>query len=402
MNIYDRDPTDEGIEKWNLLSTKLYFIALTASLAVFALFILLSTQAKTITVHNPTQSQFEHLKNLVVDSLQCPCSQIAIKYQNFIAFDPKYHQLCSSVFVSGLWHNNDFWLTSSDISQDFRAIIPYFVALLSQFCRTANEIIGNSSSQFLATTYITSQVIANDSFNHQVNSSIELFQKTTQESYKQTLNLVRSVIFVNQLISAKRSNVGFCTFNSSEQVEVHSCIRSYDNCSCGTDSACKKQLSFYPPNGTEDYLLGMYLGCYFADSLLSSTMECFFDQLCIDKIKSYMDPSYDLYDALQPLNTITEPSQYDSSTRIETLVNNLFIEAWNPSYSYEKYYGHCQPLYCSYTVEKKSDILFVITRLTGLYGGLSTILKYLIPCIVIFIARRVTRESSMADYFLVF
>ncbi|CAF3537959.1 unnamed protein product [Rotaria sp. Silwood1] len=66
-------------------------------------------QTKIITLNNLTQNQLEQLENYSVNNLQCPCSDISIKYDRFITFQPTYHQICAIVFCSDLWSDNTYW-----------------------------------------------------------------------------------------------------------------------------------------------------------------------------------------------------------------------------------------------------------------------------------------------------
>ncbi|CAF1219867.1 unnamed protein product [Didymodactylos carnosus] len=130
------------------------------------------------------------------------------------------------------------------------------------------------------------------------------------------------------------------------------------------------------------YVPGLLLGCYVIDAILQSTLECFYNETCITEILSYYDDTPSMN--VTPLNS-SLPSQYFVNSTIQDLVNNLMIEQWNISTTYENYYNQCQPIECTYTYERKNGVIYIITALFGLMGGLITILKLIVPTLVKFI-----------------
>ncbi|CAF1582747.1 unnamed protein product, partial [Adineta steineri] len=76
------------------------------------------------------------------------------------------------------------------------------------------------------------------------------------------------------------------------------------------------------------------------------------------------------------------PSQYSQDSTIENLLNNLMIEEWNPTQIYDRYYDECQPIECTYTIITRNNILYVITTLIGIIGGLTRVSKILVPILV--------------------
>ena len=64
------------------------------------------------------------------------------------------------------------------------------------------------------------------------------------------------------------------------------------------------------------------------------------------------------------------------------MVEKLMVENWSKNVSYESYYSGCAPLYCTYSVTQRRNIVFIITILLGLFGGLNTALKLLAPVFI--------------------
>ncbi len=42
---------------------------------------------------------------------------------------------------------------------------------------------------------------------------------------------------------------------------------------------------------------------------------------------------------------------------------------------YERYYAACKPLSCTYSISDRANLLFIISAIIGLFGGLSVLLK---------------------------
>ncbi|CAF1112213.1 unnamed protein product [Adineta steineri] len=124
---------------------------------------------------------------------------------------------------------------------------------------------------------------------------------------------------------------------------------------------------------------GFYVGCYTTEALLRSTLECFYNQTCIDTLQIYLSSVSSMY--VTALNSSLS-SQYSQDSTIEYLLNNLMIEEWNSTQMYDQYYNECQPMECTYTIETRNNILYVITILIGLIGGLTTVSKIFVPILV--------------------
>ncbi len=71
------------------------------------------------------------------------------------------------------------------------------------------------------------------------------------------------------------------------------------------------------------------------------------------------------------------------NTTIAELLGQLFIESWSSNLSYTSYFTKCQPAFCSYVVNTQKSALEIVTTITGLIGGLSIVLRLVIPYAVI-------------------
>lgn len=81
-------------------------------------------------------------------------------------------------------------------------------------------------------------------------------------------------------------------------------------------------------------------------------------------------------------------SQYNVTTKIEEIINNLMIEQWNSQTSFNSYFKQCSPQTCTYTYSKQADLQYMIATIFGLIGGLTTIFRIFVPNLVKFLRRK--------------
>ena len=90
-----------------------------------------------------------------------------------------------------------------------------------------------------------------------------------------------------------------------------------------------------------------------------------------------------------------DPTLSSSNATVQSLVEALLIDEWKVKISYEHYYAACTPLYCTYSLTRRFDSVFVITTIVGLSGGLTVALKLLLP-FVVKVGRYIARYCSGA------
>jgi len=130
------------------------------------------------------------------------------------------------------------------------------------------------------------------------------------------------------------------------------------------------------------------------EAILQSTLECFYNKTCITQIQLYFE---DLPPKnITPLDSSLTTRYFVNST-IQQLLDELMIEQWNISTTYETYYKECQPIQCTYTYERKNTVIYIITALLGLVGGLITALEVIVPILVKVVRRRKQRDISTSE-----
>ncbi|UJR19234.1 hypothetical protein I4U23_022363 [Adineta vaga] len=130
---------------------------------------------------------------------------------------------------------------------------------------------------------------------------------------------------------------------------------------------------------------GFYAGCFAIESLLQSTLECFYSQTCIDEIQRYITWSFSLN--VTALNS-TLPSIFLVTSTISDILSRIMIEEWYGTAMYDKYFQECTPTECRYVEVTKNPFIYVITTSIGVVGGLTIVLTFIVPRMVNFVRNK--------------
>ncbi|CAF1337681.1 unnamed protein product [Adineta steineri] len=168
-----------------------------------------------------------------------------------------------------------------------------------------------------------------------------------------------------------------------------------DGCSCGTQSDCIDSGGiYYSLNNHEIFAMpGLHIGCSVVETLLYSTFECLYNQTCIDLLLNYATSVYDQFTYGMNISAIDSSigSRFKTNTMIQILADELFIEEWKINSSYSLFYSQCAPIYCSYKTQKDDYAIYIISKILGLYGGLTVSLRFIIPLITKIIYNSIKR-----------
>ncbi|CAF3984476.1 unnamed protein product, partial [Rotaria sordida] len=83
----------------------------------------------------------------------------------------------------------------------------------------------------------------------------------------------------------------------------------------------------------------------------------------------------------------TVPSRFSPKTQLNTIVSQLLVDEWiNATYPIA-HYENCKPISCTYTYSGRYNLYYAFTSILGLLGGLSVVLRLIVPFITKFIVR---------------
>jgi len=117
---------------------------------------------------------------------------------------------------------------------------------------------------------------------------------------------------------------------------------------------------------------------------MESTLECFYLDHCLSEI---FNLTY-----IKPLNNSIY-SNFPIDTKIQILVEELFIENWTNEYNFESFFQECQTIKCTYSYNARRNVVFVITIIFSLIGGLFVALK-IVAIVIVNIYRKLEEKCK--------
>jgi hypothetical protein len=296
------------------------------------------------------------------------------------------HQVCSSIFINQTWIRHLSNASESEfLTGDFQWTGSYAFQALKAFCDLINETISNGLIQFYSSQYVSASVVLQTLFESEIQLLMAQFRSSLTHNFLLFFATIRDTNQANALISALQNNYYAHLSTDGSNIAVNP--RIYGDCSCRVTSTC-----IFPSfiNAFRNSSV-LYKGCNVIESLLQSTLECFYDQQCINGLQRQISSS-------SPINVAaldeSLPSVHSINATIEKLLDNLMIEQWNISSIFKNYYNECQPIKCVYTLEMNNDMVYIVTSLFGITGGLITVLKFIIPQLVKFIKKKREQQQQ--------
>ena len=223
-------------------------------------------------------------------------------------------------------------------------------------------------------------------FKSEIDSTVQSFKKTISSEFKRTLDMFRGYMQGNSFMSVYQTNWKFTVLQTKLYSPVYTNPITYNgSCSCGTSAQCSE---FVQVNGT--IINGLVIGCYPLESILQSSLECLYNQTCLDLIYSYFgeQPQHVSFNVLSSIN------QHGVNEKVQQMVDRLFVDQWYANDSYQNYSQQCRPTFCTYSYTQNFDIAYIVTGTLGLYSGLSTALQLIVPLITHIIFRLFFRERT--------
>ncbi|CAF1343607.1 unnamed protein product [Adineta ricciae] len=364
------------------IATRLYIILHIVAFVIIIFYNIVRPATQRETFDHLTFDFYKQLEKKHGNKLECPCTNIASKYDNFVENEVELHEVCSSPFVSNEWRMNltdNLHLSTAIYEQgdDYRRFLSPHLQFLSGLCNIFNELTNSSITQIMSSFMITTQLLTEEDFNERLNLKIDQTKSNVHTIFTRYFSLTQSIKHGSALISGFGSNFNYIFNKSVNYLLTKPMI--YDNqCSCELYSNCTTQGNFLKMNDFEKIpLQGLKVGCLPTESFLQSTLECFYNQSCLDLIREHTK-----YTAkITPLSLVN--TRFPLNTTILKLINDLFVEKWIPKVNYSNYFEKCLPLSCSYTYVERINLVYMITFLLGIQGGLTIVLQWICPQIIL-------------------
>ena len=349
------------------------------------IFIAISHQVQSYTIRSPSESTFQTLyEQHNIGSLSCPCSQSLIPYSTFLSVSVNYHQVCSSDFNSAYWWTSLTQRGTEPFRLFDQPLLSNHFRMLSSLCTLSQRMVDNSINALISNEFISVQTLTHHSFKSQIESTLKIFIQQTPMKFTNTLEYIINTFRSNQLEHLFLSNwmLEFTTANENYLLATHPLSYNNNTCICATSIAaiCFWPLVFISSNATNITLSGFVGGCLPIDGLRQSTLECLFDSVCLATIGLLISDTTKPT-IPNPLNTSLTTRFPYLTTQVDTLIEELFVEDWFNTTNYSAYYEACSPRACHYLYTERNSILYQITFLLGVYGGLTITLRFFVVSI---------------------
>lgn len=203
---------------------------------------------------------------------------------------------------------------------------------------------------------------------------------------------LEGLVEISQFIVNDFSNVKVDSFDFNGQWSLRYLSRSYISddfvCRCGLWEDCYIPQQFSSSSQSNLEIFGFYQGCSPLGSFMQSTLECFYDELCIERLIQWrFSDQIDVQSIidsmeLHPLDSNLSERIFPDDVIKEIFSYYLLIEDWIQSSNYTHYYRLCNPSVCIYTIVERYNLVYLITWVIGLVGGLTIVLKIFVPSLV--------------------
>jgi hypothetical protein len=282
-------------------------------------------------------------------------------------------------------------------SFDFRAISHYSFQGLRSFCQLTEETIENSLGSFYSNQYVSAYLTPSDLFRQQNEAQIQQFISSTIKIFLSALSLIRETTQANALLSVTRGNMYLFHHPSSLSLLSHSV--QYHGCSCAETVSCFTPAVIYEfqNNITWFTVPSFYSGCFIIEALLFSNFQCFHDEQCFNNLTLYVDSTLKLNATILNASLSTK---FTANSTVREMIDELMVEQWKWNITFAKYYDECEPNQCTYTIGSRNDVLFIVTTVFGLVGGLVTILRIIVPRLIDYMRSKRGDDKTETGEFL--
>ena len=141
---------------------------------------------------------------------------------------------------------------------------------------------------------------------------------------------------------------------------------------------------------------GLFSGCSVIESVRVSSVKCFFEQSCLNMVMEMLRQS-EAPSIGTPILASDSSQRYSPDTSMGIVIDALMVDRWNESVEYSEYYNRCKPQQCSYTITTRGNLLYIFSTITGIFGGLTIILKIISQAIVTAVRNRKRSQTENAN-----
>jgi hypothetical protein len=406
FNVFESDAIDHEsitIQRW---SSRFYLFLLLLGMVILLAYNGTRVETYQFEVNHPSLETYLKLQQLYGTNLECPCTQISVSIISFVKLILEYHEICASEFISQEWIDLLFDnATSMLYAVDIRATASNQFQVLRELCIWLKTTISNNIETFYTEKLVSGILLNEKLFTAQVDAMVQDFLMGTFTYTLQYVSFFRSFTLGNAMMSGIQTPYTMLIYTDDEvhwYTDVQLNFYEEGNgmsqrCTCDVNATCRLPATFYDIGTINNYgelngsafnasfrLENWFVGCWALEALLLSSLENSFltNQSMLNKFITYFNlTSNSTLIALNDSITINKTSTFND------LLQTLFVKNLSSVLNYSAYFVQCQPQACIYTITQRPSFLFIFTALLGFYGGLSTVLRFLVPHLVVFLSR---------------
>ena len=395
-----------------IISTRLTLLFISLSLIILITYSTLTIVTHQIILNEFSLDDFERLEKLHPETIDVPCSQISIPYKEFLHLSPKVHQVCSSAFIGNEWISSLYLFNATRHNLlDFRRYGFAHYRSLRLLCRLARQTVKDAHRIFNSTYLTNRYTFSRKQFTELSSVLFDNFHRNILINEKQTINMISMITARSGLMSALQTNYYIQAIPGTKEYLLYDGLYLVPNqtddwyCDCRLES----NQCFYPAGVFYNWTLrdvgqtakndppplfeipGLMAGCTPLDSIRQSTLECLYNQTCIDRI------------AIQP--EISRPTALNQSLtrfpidwKIGSLFDDyLFVESWENQSNFEDYFSVCSPKQLSYSYQGRLSLWKFLLLIIAASAALFTYLKLSTPVLIKFfhLIKRENKEQTL-------
>ena len=382
LNLFKSQSTDEHVIRLQRLSTWVYLILLSIAMLTLIVYATFSPRTNQLKIFQPSEDQFKEFYKKYPDTLQCPCSQFAIQYSDFTHLRVKLHEVCESQFIEQDWIDSVYHANISSIPpNDIRTIMSHFWQFIRSFCALSKDTLTDACTDFNATLLLSPVTQSEGFIKTAINASLNFSLTSATSNLKRNVFMTRETTLANGLMSSLATNYYFQSVYKFGVGSLPSSLTNVqlfdDGCSCSTLTGCPQPAALF--NLTTRVIRitipGMIFDCLMLDAVLASSLECFYQSACL----SLLENETVIQMKVKPLQ---DPSQFSPTATIEQLLTTLMIEQLTTTIDFSNYYVKCNPTFCTFSHTSSFNVLFMITTVISVFGGVSLLLRFVSPMII--------------------
>ncbi|CAF0844698.1 unnamed protein product [Adineta steineri] len=394
LNLFKKHSSNEHTLEEELLSTRIYLIALIVCLSIITITVALIVRPVDKIEYKPSHEKFSQLLRKYPNTLHCPCSKSSTNYDKFVTNKVSFHQVCSSEFIQQTWIEKIF--TNENISMksidDVRITLSFFWQTIASLCIASNKSWDDVLANFEVTSFITPTAVAERILRSQAENALQNQIDLSNATSVRNLLTFQRIARGNQVVSGLQTNfyLRYSPEHLGARISPRMTTQTFGNCTCLNIEGCPRSATFIDNYSHLVNVPGMIVDCLVVDGALASTLECYYNQSCISILHGQLSMN------IKPLSA-TSNKNFSMYSTLQSIFNKLMIDGTTTEIRFDKYFSECNCPFCSYSYTRRFDIFFIFTAVTGSIGILSFIVRHLASFIATKILRRKNRILPMEN-----